>query len=122
MKFYYTNYGKDEGINSDSPIEVNVEYAINTFLELLDESENFLGFIDDNDNCIQFVNEKNKWLLDIPKPPDFENLQAYINDKECISLIEDIITKNKISLNIKLYKVKIMDETLEDVLIKEQNN
>ncbi|CAZ97469.1 MULTISPECIES: hypothetical protein [Zobellia] len=122
MKLFYTNYGTDKSINSDNPIETNAEDAINIFLELVDEDESFIGFVDKNDKSIQFINEKEKWLLDIPNPPHFENLQAYVNDKECISLIEKIIDENKISLDMKLYKVKIMNETLNDILLQEQNN
>ncbi|SFW40124.1 hypothetical protein [Cellulophaga fucicola] len=121
MKLFYTNYGTNETIESSNAIEVTVESAIRTFLELLDGSENFLGLVDENNNCIQFVNEENIWLLDIPKPPNFINLQAYVNDKECLAILEDCITKNEISVNVKLYKVHIMDETLNDVLSREQN-
>ena len=121
MKLFYTNYGTNETVESSNAIEVTVESAIRTFLELLDGSENFLGLVDENNNCIQFVNEENIWLLDIPKPPNFINLQAYVNDKECLAILEDCITKNEISVNVKLYKVHIMDETLNDVLSREQN-
>ncbi|MCL5245163.1 hypothetical protein M4I21_05040 [Cellulophaga sp. 20_2_10] len=121
MKLFYTNYGTNETVASSNAIDVTVESAIDTFLELLDGSENFLGLVDEDKNCIQFVNEDKKWLLDIPKPPNFENLQAYVNDKECLAILEDSITKNKISVNVKLYKVHIMDETLDDVLSREQN-
>lgn len=121
MKLFYTNYGTNETVESSNAIEVTVESAIHTFLELLNGTENFLGLVDENNNCIQFVNEDNIWLLDIPKPPNFINLQAYVNDKECLAILEDSITKNEISVNVKLYKVHIMDETLNDVLSREQN-
>ncbi|WP_435314830.1 hypothetical protein [Cellulophaga fucicola] len=121
MKLFYTNYGTNETVESSNAIEVTVESAIHTFLELLNGTENFLGLVDENNNCIQFVNEDNIWLLDIPKPPNFINLQAYVNDKECLAILEDSITKNEISVNVKLYKVHIMDETLNDVLSSEQN-
>ena len=116
MKLFYTNYVTDKGIDSENPIEAEVDYAIKTFLELLDEIDSFIGLIDENGKCIQFVNEEKQWLLDIPNPPNFENQQAYLNDKECLSLIEEIITNNKINPNMNLYNVKIMNETLEDVL------
>lgn len=110
MKLFYTNYGTNETVESSNAIEVTVESAIHTFLELLNGTENFLGLVDENNNCVQFVNEENIWLLDIPKPPNFINLQAYVNDKECLAILEDSITKNEISVNVKLYKVHIMDE------------
>lgn len=119
MKLFYTNYGTNQGIDSVNAKEVNLEQAINIFLELVDEPDSFLGFIDAHNTCIQFVNEESRWLLDIPVPPNFENLQAYLSDKECIAVIEDIFTRNQANTNVKLYKVNIMNETLDDVLAKE---
>ncbi len=120
IKFFYTNYETDEGI--DNPIEMSLEEIISIFLELVDGEGNFFGFTDNDNNCIQFINEENKWLLDIPNPPNFNNLQTYLNDKECISLIEKFISEDKISkkLDLKLHEVKTIDETLNDVLYREQ--
>ncbi len=120
MKLYYTNYRKKEGVDSKFPIEVNEDNTVNVFLSLVDDVESFFGLIDDDNNCVQFVNEEKKWLLDVPKPPGFENLQAYLSDKDCLSLIMDIFRKKKIVITTKLYKVNIMHETLDDVLFREK--
>ncbi len=116
MKLYYTNYATGEGIDAENPIEVEAQYVVDTFLDLLDERDNFLGLIDDDGKCIQFINEDSRWLMDIPNPPDFINQQTYLNDRECVNLIVDIVENNKISTNMKLYSVNTMEETLADVL------
>ena len=120
MKLFYTNYVTDEGIDSENPIEVETQYAVNTFLNMVDGKDNFLGLIDDKGNCIQFINEENRWLLDIPNPPNFQNKQAYLNDSECINLIVEIVDNNLINTNMELYYVNTMDETLEDVLARKK--
>ncbi len=98
MKLFYQNYETDEGIDSGKPIEVDLAYATTIFHDLLGETENFLGLVDDDDNCIQFLYEaENNWLVDIPNPPGFENLQAYVTNEECLALIEDTFTQNKIT-------------------------
>lgn len=121
MKLFYTNYITDEGIDPENPIEVETQYVVNIFLNMVDGKDNFLGLIDNKGNCIQFINEENRWLLDIPNPPNFQNKQAYLNDSECINLIVEIVDNNIIRTDMKLYNVNTMNETLDDVLLQEQN-
>ncbi|RPD94297.1 hypothetical protein EGM88_12590 [Aureibaculum marinum] len=116
MKVFYTNYATDKGIDSENAIEIDTQSVVDIFLDLVDSEDSFLGLVDENNNVIQFSNEENQWLLDIPNPPNFKNMQAYLKDTECLNLIVEILNKNKIKTNMKLYEVNIMEETLSEVL------
>lgn len=120
MKIFYTNYATDEGIDSENPIELDTQSVVDIFLDLVDSEDSFLGLVDENNDVIQFANEEDKWLLDIPNPPKFINKQAYLKDTECLNLIVEILEKNKIEVNTKLYDVNIMEETLSQILNRKQ--
>lgn len=97
MKIFYQNYTTDEGVDGNNPIELNLEETLEIFENLQSEEDNFFGLVDDYQKCIQFVYEDdNTWLIDVPNPPTFENLQAYGTYDECVSLIKKIYKENKI--------------------------
>ncbi len=98
MKLFYQNYTTDTGVEGNTPIELDLHQVLEIFENLQLEEDNFLGLIDEKEKCIQFVNEgDNTWLVDIPNPPTFENLQAYATYDECVSLIKKIYKENKIT-------------------------
>ncbi len=98
MRIFYQNYTTDIGIDGNNPMEMDLRRALEIFEDLQSEEDNFFGLVDKNEKCIQFANEgDNTWLIDIPNPPTFENLQAYGTYDECVSLIKKIYRQNKIT-------------------------
>jgi hypothetical protein len=97
MNLFFQDYITDEGIASNDPIVADLDTAIDIFYELNDEEDNFFGLIDDSEKCIQFMFiSEDKWLVDIPIPPDFNNLQKYATYEECVSIIKETFLENKI--------------------------
>ena len=90
-----TDYEFDDSQTND---ETDLETALDEFYTLSEEDGSFFGIIDDFDKCIQFAYTENKnWLVDIPNPPSFDNLQAYATYDECIALIEKVYKEGKIT-------------------------
>ncbi len=117
IKLFYYDNNFDEGIKSNAAEETKQDIALNFFKELSKDSHSFIGFEDSINKCIQFAwQEKDIWLVDIPNPPDFINFQQYANEAECIAIIKTVYKTQKITKLPKMVKVKIMEETLEDVL------
>ncbi|WP_461532115.1 hypothetical protein [Sinomicrobium sp.] len=118
MKIYYWDYYSDEGIASDTPREADLEFALDVFYGLTDEEDNFFGVVDPKEKSIQFIFvEQDKWLVDIPSPPDFINHQKYADYDECIALIKAFYAGQDIPATNKGFcEVDVKTETLNDVL------
>ena len=114
-------YNVESGYGLDD-IDLELEEALTEFYELSDEKGSFFGIKTDN-GIIQFAwNGVDKWLLDLPNPPSFLNPQRYANYDESVEIIKSIF-KGVLPENIDgLVKVKIMEETLDNVLEKNKNN
>ncbi|MCF6348446.1 MAG: hypothetical protein L3J20_09130 [Flavobacteriaceae bacterium] len=100
--------------------DLNLEESLTEFYELSDEKGSFFG-VKTKNGIIQFAWEnENKWLVDLPNPPSFLNLQRYASYDECVEIIKSIF-KDVLPENIEdLVKVKIMEETLDTVLEKRE--
>lgn len=89
-----TDYEFDDSQTND---ETDLETALDEFYNLSEEDGSFFGVIDEQDNCIQFVWEaQDKWLVDIPKPPSFLNLQKFADYDECVDIIKKYFTQKKL--------------------------
>lgn len=117
MKIFYQNYRTREGIESSNPVEATLKQALAIFDSLDNETENFFGIIDNSDKTIQFVLEsENKWLVDIINLPSLINDQLFANYHECVSIIENIYTLNKVLSLPSMIKVNVRSETLQEKL------
>ncbi len=121
MKLYYYDAYLDESIDSSKPVEVSHSEAIEEFYNLTDYDGSFYGLIDDDQKTIQFAwVDQDKWLVDIPMPPDFVNPQQYADYDECIEIIDKIYSLNKVEVSNKMKIVNTMTETLDDIEKKTQ--
>ena len=117
MKVFYQDYTIDQGIESNDPREANLSLALEIFYELTDDENNFFGIEDSEERCIQFFwISQDKWLVDIPKPPDFINYQKYADYDECIEMIKRVYELNEVVQFAGMIKVDIMNESLDDKL------
>ncbi len=117
MKVFYQDYVIDEGIESNDPREADLSFALELFYELTDDKDNFYGIIDSEERCIQFAWEsQDKWLVDIPNPPDFMNYQKYADYDECVDMIKRVYELGKVIQFEGMIKVDIMKETLDEKL------
>ena len=117
MKIFYHNYKTQQGIPSDNSQSATVSQTLEIFSGLNAETDNFLGIIDNADKSIQFILEaEDKWLVDIPNPPDFINDQQFGTYEECIKIITKIYNENIVVPLHGMKKVDIMNETLDEVL------
>lgn len=120
MKIFFHNYKTRQGIPSDDPQHANITQALEIFSTLSSETENYFGMIDDADKTIQFVLEaNNRWLVDIPNPPEFINDQQFATDEECIEILIKLFERNKIVSFYGMKKVNILEETLEEIITSE---
>ena len=113
MKFFMYDVEKDNGFDDEI---LSLDEAIEVFSSLSDEKGSFFGIKTKNQQIIQFSWEDDIWLVDIPLKSTFEinqvSLQKYANYDECINIIKN--TYNNRSIN-NLFKVLVMDETLDEV-------
>lgn len=119
MKLFYYDAYLDEGIESDEANKTNYNEAIVYFYNLTDEEGGFLGLTDNHNQSIQFLwISQDKWLVDIPIPPDFKNPQQYADHDECIEIIKKVYELDKVISFETMKIVDTMNETLDDVLRK----
>jgi len=114
MIFFMYDVETDNGFDEEV---LSLDEAIEVFYYLSDEKGSFFGIENDNQQIIQFSWEDDDiWLVDIPLKSTFEinqvSLQKYAHYDECINIIKD--TYNNKSIN-NLFKVLVMDETLDEV-------
>jgi len=114
MKFFMYDVETDNGFDEEV---LSLDEAIEAFYYLSDEKGSFFGIKTKNQQIIQFSWEDDDiWLVDIPLKSTFEinqvSLQKYANYDECINIIKN--TYNNKSIN-NLFKVLVMDETLDEV-------
>lgn len=95
MKIFYWDYNLNEGI--EEPIKVDLQTALNLFYEVTEEPNNFFCVIDDNQKAIQFLClDDDKWLVDIPSPPNFNNYQIKTDLEGCAYMIKEVFKQNRI--------------------------
>jgi hypothetical protein len=113
MKIFSFDPELDNGADDD----LSLEEALEEFYYLTDVDGTFYGIIDSEERCIQFAwISQDKWLVDIPKPPDFINYQKYADYDECIDMIKRVYELKEVVQFAGMKKVNINKETLDEKL------
>ena len=70
-RVFYTCYGTDDSVDSNSPFMTDRDTMISMAQQILRRDGDFFGLIDDNHITLQFMMEKgNKIWMEIPAPVD----------------------------------------------------
>jgi hypothetical protein len=110
--------------SSDLEDEINLsentlseDGILDNFYNLYNEEGSFWGIEDNEGNILQFCwLYDNTWLVDIPVPPDFVNYQKKADYEECILIIRNILSDNKVNPVEGMVRVDTMNTTLDKVL------
>ena len=113
MKIFSFDPELDNSVDDD----LDLEEALEEFYYLTDVEGTFFGIEDSEERCIQFAwISQDKWLVDIPKPPDFVNYQKYADYDECVEMIKRVYELNEVVQFVGMIKVDTMNESLDDKL------
>lgn len=113
MNIFSYNPKTDNSLEED----LDLEQALAEFYYLTAIEGSFFGIVDSEEKCIQFAwLSKDKFLVDIPNPPDFINYQKYAGYEECVEMIKRVYALNEVVQFSGMVKVDINREGLDEML------